>query len=261
MFFPTTELASQCPTPPGVFYSSQSGATVLAPCKRWCCPVCGPRSARRFAARVRRTPSYTYFITLTSLPHGAVTAQLVKKFNACWRAWLQWLKRELTVGAISWVLERGKKTGHLHRHVAIETSKSFSYKRARAALVRTGHGAVCDFAPFRIANSGPAAAGYLAKYLAKEMAAPGRFPRYSRRCQSSTPVEKRDGDYDYKFKAWGGHWRSTSQDSVLDSHRMPRQLADDDPRVLTIALNQKEKLHHGGSTNVGTVDESGSPSP
>lgn len=243
-----------CQQSPGYFWNPLTGLVQHAPCKKWSCPACGPRAARRFIARVMRTPRFTYFITLTSKPDGVpgTSAAQVKKFNACWRSWLRWLKREAGVNHVTWTLERGSKTGHLHRHALIDTNRSFSYKRARASLVRTGHGAVCDFKPSRSQHSSRAGARYLGKYLAKHLENTP-WPKYSRRCQTSTKSWKAKSS-SYKFLAYGDHWRSITQDSPLDLHRMPRMLADDDPRVLHIALNQYEKLRHGGTENVQTED-------
>jgi hypothetical protein len=182
------EITDACQATIGMFFDPATGEAVAARCKKWSCKVCGPRAARRFIARVMRTPRFTYFITLTSKPHGAMTKALVREFNAAWRAFRQWLKREVGIGDVTWVLEQGEKTGHLHRHALIDTSRSFSYKRARAALVRSGHGAVCDFKPSRSQHSAQAGARYLGKYLAKSLSDhASQWPRYSRRCQTSTP--------------------------------------------------------------------------
>ncbi len=183
------EIDDSCQATIGIFFDPATGEVAAARCKKWSCATCGPRAARRFIARVLRTPRFTYFITLTSKPHDPyLTREQVRSFNACWRSFLQWLKREVGIGDVTWVLERGEKTGHLHRHALIDTSRSFSYKRARAALVRTGHGAVCDFKPSRSQQSAQAGARYLGKYLAKSLPDHrSAWPRYSRRCQTSTP--------------------------------------------------------------------------
>src|SRR5579871_1915436 len=108
----------------GIFFNPSTGTALPALCKKWGCAVCGPRAQRRFIARVLRTPRFTYFITLTSRPHGSLTRELVKNFNACWRSFLQWLKREVGINHVSWTLEQGERTGHLHRHALIDTNRS-----------------------------------------------------------------------------------------------------------------------------------------
>lgn len=235
----------------GNYLSTTTGELIPARCKKWSCKFCGPRAARRFVARVMRTRRFTYFITLTSRPHGALDASTIRKFNACFRSFRQWLKRECGLGDVTWTLERGEKTGHLHRHALIDTNRSFSYKRARAALVRTGHGAVCDFKPSRSAQSAQAGARYLGKYLAKNLSLHStEWPKYSRRCQTSTPpLPKPDQQYIFIPKPqlpWRRRPESATplvnefwHDSEMPGWQLP------------IALNQKEKLRH--EVNDGNV--------
>jgi hypothetical protein len=194
-----------------------------------------------------------YTITLTARPHGAVTAELVRNFNASWRSWLQWLKRELGVGRIefSWVLERGGRTGHLHRHAVVDTrGRSFSYRRARAALVRCGMGSVCNFRPILSQQAARAGAAYIGKYLSKHLADPRRrsFPAYSRRCQTTIPKLPPLDDQEWHFYPfWSrGAWSAPAR-AAADPKMLPRMLRDDDPRVLVIGLTSKqgEKLRHG----------------
>lgn len=184
----------------GNYFCESTGLLLPARCKKWSCKFCGPRRARRWIARIRRAARVDYFITVTARPHGAVTRELVKKFNASWRSWLQWLKRELKVGDVSWTLEQGSKSNHLHRHALIQTGRSFSYKRARAALIRSGHGAVCKFVPIKSSRSATAGAGYIAKYLGKSLGEHStQWPRYARRAQTSVPDLTEPSAFDFTF--------------------------------------------------------------
>lgn len=228
----------------GNFFCEATGQLLPARCKKWSCKFCGPRRARRWIARIRRAARVDYFITLTARPHGAVTRELVKKFNASWRSWLQWLKREVKgIGDISWTLEQGSNTNHLHRHALIETGGSFSYRRARAALVRTGHGAVCKFVPVRAQRSAMAGAGYIGKYLGKALGEhSSQWPRYSRRAQTSVPEMKSPSPMTWTFVQkprliWSR--REESHDPVIES-MSPKHEYIGGQRELT--LNQLEKL-------------------
>jgi hypothetical protein len=242
----------------GNFVNTETGEITNARCKKWSCKSCGPRKARRFVARVLRTPRFTYFVTLTAKPHGEyLDAATVRRFNGSWRSWRQWLKREAGVGDVTWVLERGGKSGHLHRHALIETGRSFSYKKARAALVRCGMGAVCDFKPIKVAQSAAAGARYLGKYLGKSLADHQTdFPRYARRAQTSSPDIRLPCPVflfvpadKINYKLHIGPVDSSRQSdrdpaaSYIDGWLATRYSSE-------LALNQKEKVRHGVAENV-----------
>lgn len=179
-----SRIPDACQAQIGNFLNRSTGQLIPARCGKWSCRVCGPRAQRRFIARVLRTRSFSYFITLTSRPHAEhLTGEHVRTFNRSFRAFRQFLKRECGIGDSTWVLERGGKSGHLHRHWAVQTRKRFSYSRARAAIVRSGQGAVCNFKPVR---SKRGVASYIGKYLGKHLG-DNLWPRYARRCQTSIP--------------------------------------------------------------------------
>ena len=231
----------------GVFVNTTTGEIIPARCKKWSCKTCGPRRARRFIARVSRAPHYSYFVTLTAprdFPEYLASAH-VRRVNASWRSWLQWLKREVGVRDVSWVLERGTRTGHLHRHALISTRKSFSYSRARAALVRSGHGAVCDFKPIRLSQSGRAAR-YMGKYMAKGEPEKFTFPRYARRSQTTVPDLKSACQDVYLFEGRpDSPWRRRAEPKspLINEPQYPPSEYIGGQRSL--ALNQKDKVRHG----------------
>jgi hypothetical protein len=248
-----TQIIEPCKHPIGNFFSPTTGEVKQAPCCKWSCAACGPRRARRYVARVSRMPARGYFITLTARPHGPVDAETVKSFNRCYRHWRQWLKRECGVGHSSWVLEKGERTGHLHRHAVIETFRSFSYRRARASLVRCGLGVVCDFKRISSKRGASPAARYLGKYLGKHLSNSANWPRFARRCQTSVPdntirthswsfIARPKWDvpaqrlkrsrFEFAERATEGYWNDVAEEDGLDH---------------TIALNQYDKLLHGGN--------------
>jgi hypothetical protein len=230
----------------GNFINQATGELTPARCKKWSCKFCGPRAARRFVARVMRAKCYTYAITLTARPHGAMTRELVKSFNASWRSWKQWLERETggRLGDCSWTLEQGPANGHLHRHALIATRRSFSYKRARAALVRCGLGAVCDFKPIRSQKSGAVGGRYLGKYLAKATSEhQSQWPRYSRRAQTSVPDVRPPGDPYIFVPRPSRVWRRFPERDIplIRENWLPGDMRWSQ---VPLALNQKEKVRH-----------------
>lgn len=231
----------------GNFLNRETGELIKAPCKKWSCKDCGPRAARRFVARVLRTPRFSYFVTLTARPHGEIYAADVREFNQRWRSWKRWLKRNVGVGHTSWVLERGKRTGHLHRHVIVETGRSFSYKSARAALIRSGLGAVCDFKPKRHGISVRAAANYLGKYLGKHLG-DTRWPRYTRRCQTSIPdIHEKKSGWVFIPKPRVPWLRRVEPDRVTPLESWEDRAGMDFGPQLGLALKQQEKVRQAHS--------------
>jgi len=232
-----------CQSPPGNYLNRATGELVAARCNKWDCRTCGPRRARRFVARVLRTPRFSYFVTLTAPPHSPyLDAAIVRSFNASWRSWKRWLKRSVGVGHCSWVLERGEKTGHLHRHALIETGRRFSYLAARAALVRCGLGSVCDFKRVPSRRAKVAVGRYIGKYLAKQLG-DCLWPRYTRRAQTSIP-DNRTSDPNWSFIARPRTiWRRWAECEPRLSEEMTKP-SDFRGWQLPLALNQYEKVRH-----------------
>lgn len=167
----------------GTFYSRDTGEVRPAPCGSWNCVDCGPRKSRRFQARI--APSkWSYMVTLTLDGEGSASTANVKRLNRNWRVFKRWLQRSAKLRDFAWVNEQGKKHGRIHKHALVQSS-TFSYRRARAAVLRAGFGPVCDFSRVR---SQRAVRSYVSKYLTKSLAV--RWPKYSRRCQTSLPATK-----------------------------------------------------------------------
>lgn len=238
-----------CQSSPGNLINHSTGEIYAASCKKWDCRTCGPRAARRFVARVLRTPRFTYFVTLTAPPHPPeLDAPLVRGFNRSWRTWRQWLKRNAGVGHCTWTLERGSKHGHLHRHAMIETSRRFSYSDARAALVRAGCGPVCDFKRIKSKGSVQAGARYIGKYLAKHLG-DAHWPRYTRRAQCSIKDNRLPPGPAWHFVARPvAIWRRREESPtplVNEWWRADEMIWSQS----SLALNQYEKLHQEVSAN------------
>ena len=123
-------------------------------------------------------------VTLTLEGDGQATRENIKAINAHWRVWKRWLERNAELEHFTWVNEQGSQTGRLHKHALVKCNR-FGYRAARRAVTRAGFGRVCDFSPIKTARG---ARFYVSKYLAKSL--PVKWPRYSRRCQTSCPQEK-----------------------------------------------------------------------
>lgn len=134
-------------------------------------------------------PKWTYMVTLTLEGEGSPSRENIRSINAHWRVFKRWLERNADLEDFTWVNEQGGKTGRLHKHALVKCSR-FGYHAARRAVSRAGFGRVCDFSPIRTARG---ARFYVSKYLAKSL--PVKWPKYSRRCQTSIPAPKPTGEY------------------------------------------------------------------
>lgn len=127
--------------------------------------------------------------TFTLEGDGSPTKDNIKAINAHWRVFKRWLERNVGLEAFTWVNEQGGLNGRLHKHALVKCN-FISYRRARRAVSRAGFGRVCDFSPIKTARG---ARFYVSKYLAKSL--PVKWPRYSRRCQTSCPKAPSTGEY------------------------------------------------------------------
>lgn len=172
----------------GTYISKKTGECFPAGCNSWACVDCGPRKVRRFLQRIA-PPAWNYMATFTIEGDGSPTKENIKAINAHWRIFKRWLERNCKLEAFTWVNEQGGERGRLHKHALLRCNR-ISYRRARAALLRAGFGRVCDFSPIRNPRG---ARSYVSKYLSKSL--PTKWPRYSRRCQTSCPSIKPSGEY------------------------------------------------------------------
>lgn len=185
-FIPALDSQQGCERAPGALLNVTTGELVRANCKQWLCKWCGPRRAKRFYRRIHKVP-FTRFVTLTMPPaRGGLTGDNIRLQAHGWRMFTQFLRRNGAKGHYACTREVSA-SGRLHLHALIHTSW-FSYKRARQCIERSGLGAVCDFRKVRQTKSG--VAGYLTKYLAKDLGNGTVWPRYTRRAWTSAPAER-----------------------------------------------------------------------
>ncbi len=174
-------------------------------CKRWDCPECGPRKARRVIARVdagMKLPGTVRFLTLTS-PAGETAEASYERFPGRWKRMHQRIVRRF--GRFEYVgVVEPQKRGAAHVHV-VYRGAFISQRWLSRAAAGSGFGRIAD-----IRRRHPRLASYLAKYLTKQLAAgsvrldergrpvrAGAVPKYFRRvrwsrgwCAWTAPVPK-----------------------------------------------------------------------
>lgn len=151
-------------------------------CKKWGCPVCGPRKVKATIARVRAgmTLGTCRFFTLTS-PGTEDAATSYAEFPARWKRFRRRLERRF--GRIEYlgVVEPQPNRGAAHVHVVYRGPFIPQQWLSRVAA-ECGFGKIAD-----IRRSHPALMRYLAKYLTKELSDPTAAPpRYFRRVRWSS---------------------------------------------------------------------------
>ena len=150
-------------------------------CKRWGCPVCGPRKVKATLARTRAGMAIgtCRFFTLTS-PGTEDAETSYSEFPTRWKRFRMRLERRF--GRIEYlgVVEPQPRRGAAHIHVVYRGPYIPQQWLSRVAA-ECGFGKVAD-----IRRSHPALMRYLAKYLTKELSDPTAAPpRYFRRVRWS----------------------------------------------------------------------------
>lgn len=155
---------TECPT--GTLYAwSPSGTTIVpARCKKWSCPDCGPRKARKLAARIMKTPCRR-FITLTVRPDPALSpAQLLDVLSASWRICWKRIKRAQGPRATGYVrIVELTKAGTPHLHIVADSAYIPQRQLSRWWQELTGSPIV----DIRVVKTARGVSRYLTKYLTK----------------------------------------------------------------------------------------------
>ena len=163
---------------------SQCGVYPLA-CKRWECRTCGQKKMRATIARIHKGMAgggTCRFFTITS-PGGEDTDTTYKQLPKRWKRLHERIARRF--GRIEYVtVVEAQKRGAAHLHVVYRGPFIPQRWLSRAAEA-AGFGRIAD-----IRRPPRAIAGYVAKYLAKDLGASGvrrpdgsafRLPKYFRR--------------------------------------------------------------------------------
>jgi len=181
--------AIRCECPRGTVFHRQRGIALQAGCRRWRCPACGRRKARKVAERFSRLGA-DVLMTL-SLPRSAwATDENAAELQKRCRSLLRYLVRHELVSAYGWVREEGAPRAErvcsaslqgcvcgangrqLHRHFLLRVPRRNGFRRGwlpwaslQAAAKRCGLGTL----DFRLVFSGTGAAAYVSKYLTKSV--------------------------------------------------------------------------------------------
>jgi hypothetical protein len=195
-----SQYAVRCECPRGTVFNRQRGIAMQAGCRRWRCPACGRRKARRVAARFSRLGA-DVLMTL-SLPRSAwATRENVAELQKRCRSLLRYMVRHKLVSAYGWVREQGAPRAgcvcapslqgcacgangrQLHRHFLLRVPRRHGFRRGwlpwtklQAAAKRCGLGTL----DFRAVFSGAGTGAYVSKYLIKSVGdAYGSSRRYA----------------------------------------------------------------------------------
>lgn len=159
-------------------------------CRRWSCPTCGRRKVRAAMARIGAGMKIgpTRFLTLTS-PGGESAEESYARFPERWKRMHQRLIRRFGKFEYIAVVEPQPKRGAAHIHIVYRGAFIPQQWLSKAAA-ESGFGKIAD-----IRRGHRKLAGYLAKYLTKDLTSQGGgdrgaagrsgIPRYFRRVRWS----------------------------------------------------------------------------
>lgn len=154
-------------------------------CKRWTCPQCGPKKAKRLQRAIAEKATQNgmnRFLTLT-LNHATCTPHdSVGYIRECWNKFRTSLKRRhgKTISFIS-VLELQPKSGYAHLHVLVD--RYIKQAWISEAWQAVGGGRIVDIRQVDIHRVAP----YLSKYLTKVLILAG-VPPGQRRYTTSRDI-------------------------------------------------------------------------
>lgn len=169
---PAAPTLPSCPV--GTLLALGPGTAIIAParCKKWACPDCGKKNARKLAARIALTPARR-FITLTTRydPSGDPVAEL-DRMAAAWRTIWKRIARKETDRPHGYIkIVEVTKHGWPHLHIAAQCRFVPQHTLSRWWSELTGSPVV----DIRIVRTQRGIARYLGKYLTKQHGClPGR---------------------------------------------------------------------------------------
>jgi len=135
-------------------------------CKRWGCPRCGPKKAKRLRHAIIKAATQLEmrrFLTLTLDPRHCTAEESEKYIKACWaklRVYLNRFNGE-SIDFI-WVMER-QKSGYAHLHILVDRYLPHSWIQKSWQAVGGG-----KFVNIKMVDIHRISA-YLSKYLTKEL--------------------------------------------------------------------------------------------
>lgn len=172
-------LPAYCPTPRrGALVGTIAGARLVAEleCKRWDCPVCGPKKQYSLRKRIEQVPA-NRLLTLTHAPRpGENPTQALQRMRVSWHHLYQRIRRRHPKRTLKYIaVVEWTKAGWPHLHILMQ-SKYLPQKWVSRAWKELHGASIVDV---RRTHSARGAASYVAKYLTKDNRCPPRLRRWS----------------------------------------------------------------------------------
>lgn len=135
-------------------------------CKRWTCPSCGPKKAKRLRRAIITTAQgkdLSRVLTLTLDPSSCAPEHSISYIRQCWNKFRTSLKRHsgLSISFIT-ILEL-QRSGYAHLHILID--RYIRQEWISVAWQAVGGGKIVDVRRVDIHRIAP----YLSKYLTKDL--------------------------------------------------------------------------------------------
>lgn len=135
-------------------------------CKRWTCPRCGPKKAKRLrkAIIVKATElGLRRFLTLTLNPATCTPEESIVYIRKCWHKFRTSLKRRYGRSITFIAVLELQKSGYAHLHILVD--RYMEQRWISEAWQAVGGGRIVDIRLVDIHRIG----AYLSKYLTKEL--------------------------------------------------------------------------------------------
>lgn len=135
-------------------------------CKRWTCPRCGPKKAKRLRRAIinkAQEKDLSRVLTLTLDPSSCSPEQSITYIRQCWNKFRTSLKRHsgLSIAFIT-ILEL-QRSGYAHLHILVD--RYIAQQWISVAWQAVGGGKIVDIRRVDIHRVAP----YLSKYLTKDL--------------------------------------------------------------------------------------------
>jgi hypothetical protein len=179
--------STQCPR--GTLVAQVNGAKLLIPagCKRWPCPNCGWKNARKLAGRIMATPCRRFATFTIRFDPLTDPVEELDRMNRAWRLLWKRIKRRQGQQARGYVkVIELQKNGTPHLHIALDCG-FISQRWLSSQWLELSGSPVVDI---RIIRTQRGLARYLAKYLTKASEAVASRRKFSASRAFLPPWEK-----------------------------------------------------------------------
>ena len=135
-------------------------------CKRWSCPVCGPKRARQLRHAIinaAQRNELRRFLTLTLDPRSCEASESVVYVRKCWNKLRTYLKRKYDESITFITVLELQKSGYAHLHILVD--RYIPQQWIQSSWQKIGGGLFVNIKFVDIHRI----AAYLSKYLTKEL--------------------------------------------------------------------------------------------